>query len=112
MKSSRRKASQTPTATASSPMYRWASPGILALLYSSLTCSSEARIFAIWRYMWRFCSSSIRGSIAWVVIASPSVDGPHEAAPDRDQSQEGSSLRHEKEVGEALEVRELLEKCR
>src|SRR5882672_1763891 len=86
MKSSRRRASHTPTATPSSPTYRWARPGILAPLYSSFTCSSKARIFAICRYMCRFCSSSIRGSIVWVVIQSSGASGLAELPVERGQA--------------------------
>src|SRR4030095_9947803 len=58
--------------------------------------------------MWRFCSSSIRGSIAWVVIASPSV-GTHRGSRRQRQESRRSSSRYEQEIGEALVARELPE---
>src|SRR6476659_10639801 len=48
---------QTPTATASSPMYRCARPGILPLRYSSFTRSSNMRMVTISRYRCRHGSS-------------------------------------------------------
>ena len=72
--SSRRSASQTPTAMASSPMYRCASPGICRLLYSSLTSSSNRRMLSICSYRCSHCSTS--SACTPKPGATPGVDAP------------------------------------
>src|SRR6478752_4385887 len=69
IRSSRLRPEQTPTATASSPMYRCARPGILPLRYSSFTRSSNMRMVTISRYR---CShgSSPAGSTGRIAASS------------------------------------------